>query len=184
MHIAWGNACLKRIQCLILVCLSVFGSVCYAELKLHEVKAAYLFQISKFVSWPETVTSSSDAFHLCQLGQDVYHGVLEKMQGRSVFNKPIQVRQVMDLLEAQGCHLLVISAPHRIHRADLMAWLATHSTLIVADGANHLGLAMVAFVVEEQRVRLHINLELVERANLSLAANLLEVASYIHRGHD
>jgi len=154
----------------------------YGELKPHQVKAAYLYQISKFVFWPEELKKNADAFHLCQLGPDSYEGMLQKMQGRKVFKKPIIVRQVTNLQQASSCHLLVISDPTGIESKDLTAWLNTNPVLTVVDGNEHVSKGMVAFVIEQQRVRLHINLGLAERAKLSFAANLLEVASHIYRG--
>lgn len=154
----------------------------YGELKPHQVKAAYLYQISKFVFWPEELKQSADAFHLCQLGPDSYAGMLQKMQGRKVFKKPIKVRQVSSLETASNCHLLVISDPGSLKNKDLSVWLNTHPVLTVVDGNEHASKGMVAFVIEQQRVRLHINLGLAEQAKLSFAANLLEVASHIYRG--
>ena len=164
------------------LCVSLLASPSYGELKPHQVKAAYLYQISKFVFWPEELKQSADAFHLCQLGPDSYAGMLQKMQGRKVFKKPIKVRQVTSLEAASNCHLLVISDPASLNNKDLSTWLNTHPVLTVVDGNEHASKGMVAFVIEQQRVRLHINLGLAEQAKLSFAANLLEVASHIYRG--
>lgn len=155
----------------------------YADLKPHQVKAAYLYQISKFVFWPEELRQAEGAFHLCQLGPDHYEGMLQKMQGRTVFKKPIEVRQVSSLAAAENCHLLVISDPARLEGRELNSWLNSHPVLTVVDGNEHASKGMVAFVIEQQRVRLHINLGLAEQAKLSFAANLLEVASHIYRGN-
>lgn len=171
---------------LVIFLISMLGGLAtafgHADLKPHQVKAAYLYQISKFVFWPEELKKNADAFHLCQLGADSYDGMLQKMQGRKVFKKPIKVRQVSSLEMASTCHLLVISDPEKLKKKQLTDWLDTHSVLTVVDGNEHASKGMVAFVIEQQRVRLHINLGLAEQAKLSFAANLLEVASHIYRG--
>jgi hypothetical protein len=152
-----------------------------AELKTHEIKAAYLYQISKFVFWPEE-RKQVDAFRVCQLGPDRYEGTLQKMKGRTVFNKPVLVENIQALKQAVGCHLLIISSPDKINNKTLHKWLLNNHVLTVVDGAANTDVGMVAFVLESQRVRLHINLNLAEHSGLAFAANLLEVASHIERG--
>ena len=154
----------------------------HADLQPYQVKAAYLYQISKFVFWPEALKKSATSFQVCQLGPDQFHGLLEKMTGRKVFDQPIRVRQVKNLNEASRCQVLVISNPGAITSKQLRTWLHSHPVLTVVDGNQFAEKGMVTFVIEQQRIRLHINLGLAEEANLSFAANLLEVASHIYRG--
>lgn len=160
---------------------SLQATVVHAELKTHQIKAAYLYQISKFVFWPEA-RKQADAFRVCQLGQDRYEGTLQKMKGRTVFNKPVLIEDVSNLDQASDCHLLIISSPQKMNNQKLRDWLASHQVLTVVDGASNTDIGMVAFVLENQRVRLHINLNLAEHSGLAFAANLLEVASHIERG--
>jgi hypothetical protein len=161
---------------------SLQALVARAELKTHQIKAAYLYQISKFVFWSEE-RKQADAFSVCQLGPDLYQGTLQKMQGRTVFNKPIQVLNVETLEQAGECHLLILSSPNKIKIKQLRLWLADNQVLTVVDGAKNGHIGMVAFVLENQRVRLHINLNLAEHSGLAFAANLLEVASHIERSN-
>lgn len=157
------------------------SSSAFSELNTNQIKSAYLFQISKFVFWPEE-RKQFDNFNLCLLGPDTYQGNLQKMVGRTVFNKPVKFRAVNSLDDAQQCHLLVLSSAERIKTSELTAWLKQHPVLTIADGAQSIDKAMVVFVLEEQRVRLHINIDLARLAGLSFAANLLEVASKIKKG--
>lgn len=151
-----------------------------AELKTHQIKAAYLYQISKFVFWPDH-RKQVDAFQVCQLGPDLYEGTLQKMTGRTVFKKPVQIINISTLTEASACHLLILSSPNKVDAKKLRLWLADNQVLTIADGANNGDIGMVAFVLEDQRVRLHINLNLAKHSGLAFAANLLEVASHIER---
>ncbi len=170
-------------RCLIPFCaaliLSAAAGVCHADLKTHQIKAAYLYQISKFVFWPEQ-SKQADNFKVCQLGPDRYEGTLKNMNGRTVFSKPVIIASITSLDQAQACHLLILSDPKKIKLSVLKEWLAKHSVLTVVDGEHNWGMGMVAFVLEKQRVRLHINLNLAQHSGLTFAANLLEVASFIH----
>ncbi len=174
----WRHICVIFI---VTGCLAGGSVSAFSELNTNQIKSAYLFQISKFVFWPEE-RKQFDHFNLCLLGPDSYQGNLQKMQGRTVFNKAIKFQRVQTLADAQKCHLLVLSSPARINPLELSAWLRTHPVLTVADGAQNIDKAMVVFVLEDQRVRLHINIDLARIAGLSFAANLLEVASKIKKG--
>jgi hypothetical protein len=182
LHMAkgWHRKWIISLIFVLIACLQALTA--RAELKTHQIKAAYLYQISKFVFWPEE-RKKADAFSVCQLGPDLYQGTLEKMQGRTVFNKPIQVLNIQSLDQAAQCHLLILSSPNKIETKKLRLWLADHHVLTVVDGAKNGDLGMVAFVLENQRVRLHINLNLAEHSGLAFAANLLEVASHIERSN-
>lgn len=157
------------------------SSNAFSELNTSQIKSAYLFQISKFVFWPEE-RKQLEHFNLCLLGSDTYQGNLQKMVGRTVFNRPVRLQSVAKLSQAQSCHLLLLSAPSLIDGAELKAWLKQNPVLTVADGAQSIEKAMVVFVLENQRVRLHINVDLARDSGLSFAANLLEVASKIKKG--
>lgn len=176
----WHQKWLMSLMIVLFACLQ--ATSVHAELKTHQIKAAYLYQISKFVFWPEA-RKLVDAFQVCQLGKDRYEGTLQKMKGRTVFNKTVSIEAIETLDQASGCHLLIISSPKDVNQKTLKDWLAINQVLTVVDGAAHSDIGMVAFVLEDQRVRLHINLNLAEHSGLAFAANLLEVASHIERGN-
>ncbi len=155
------------------------ASVCQAELKTHQIKAAYLYQISKFVFWPDS-RKQVDHFQVCQLGPDNYGGTLQKMVGRTVFSKPVTIKTITSLKQAHQCHLLILSDPKKIHSKSLRKLVSEHSVLTVVDGDSYKEIGMVAFVLEKKRVRLHINLALAKLSGITFAANLLEVASEIY----
>jgi len=177
----WQQRWVMPYMAVLLMCCQTY--VCHAELKTHQIKAAYLYQISKFVFWPEE-RKQVDHFQVCQMGRDSYAGNLNKISGRSVFNKPVIIRSVDSLSNAQDCHLLVLSDPTKIPLKELRTWLSQNSVLTVVDGEEYWERGMVTFVLEKQRVRLHINLSLAKTSGLTFAANLLEVASEIHGGNN
>lgn len=167
--------------CIVTGWLAGGSSAAFSELNTNQIKSAYLYQISKFVFWPEE-RKLFDHFNLCLIGSDTYQGNLQKMIGRTVFNKPVQIQNIPSLAEAGQCHLLLLSSPKLVSTSELQSWLKQHPVLTIADGAENIDKAMVVFALEEQRVRLHINVDLARSSGLSFAANLLEVASKIQAG--
>ncbi|EAT13013.1 YfiR family protein [Bermanella marisrubri] len=166
-----------------LVLMLVLASASYGDLKEDQVKAAYLYQISKFVFWPPSL-DETQTFTVCQLGPDSYSGNLSKLNGRSVADKPIKVIQISSLDQVTNCQLLILSEPERVSAKELEGKLKQTPILTVVDGQQNHQKGMVVFVIEDQRVRLHINLNLAKQARLTFAANLLEVATHIYRGSE
>ena len=162
-------------------CLTFLSSNAFSELNTYQIKSAYLYQISKFVFWPEE-QKQADAFNLCVLGPDTYGGNLQKMEGRTVFNKPVRVQPIKSLKKSDSCHLIVLTQPKKMDAKSLHAWLKDNPTLVVSDGEDYIDKAMVVFVLENNRVRLHINMDLAKHSGITFAANLLEVASRVKTG--
>lgn len=162
-------------------CLTFGSSSAFSELNTYQIKSAYLYQISKFVFWPDKQKQYAN-FNLCVLGPDTYGGNLQKMEDRTVFNKPVKVRNVSSLSNASNCHLLLLTNPTAVSEHELRVWLQKKGVLTITDGEKNIDKAMVVFVLENQRVRLHINIELAKHTGVSFAANLLEVASKVKKG--
>ena len=176
-----GRSCHIWLAIVVTGCLTFGSSHAFSELNTYQIKSAYLYQISKFVFWPEQ-SKQTDFFNLCILGPDTYGGNLQKMEGRTVFGKPVKLHKVTNLKQAETCHLLVLTDPAVVSQDSLSTWLKSHSVLTVADDAINIDKAMVVFVIENQRVRLHINVDLAKISGVSFAANLLEVASRVKSG--
>lgn len=178
MALGWHKPLRPLWRFIVAMLLSAFSFA--TELPSNQIKAAYLYQISKFVFWPDEM-KAQPSFNVCQFGADTFEGSLSKMQGRQVFSKPITLKTVSTFQQSVDCHLLILSHPAKIKLKELRQWLQKNPVLTVVNGADFIQLGMVAFVQEQQRIRLHINLNLAQEAQLSFAANLLEVASKIYR---
>ncbi len=54
----------------------------------YKVKAGYLYNFTKFVTWPE---SKSPTFNLCLLGSDPFGDAIDPIEEKSAFARPIKV---------------------------------------------------------------------------------------------
>src|SRR5690606_41272470 len=67
--------------------LALFTSLAAAENPLKaKVKAAYLFNLTKFVDWPDL---PADALHICVIGSDAIGGLLRELRDRRVKDLPL-----------------------------------------------------------------------------------------------
>ncbi len=146
----------------------------------YEVTAAYLFNFSKFVEWPQgTFAEATDPIAICVLGESPLEPLLdEAVKGKRVSGREIVVRKTASLSKTSGCHILFLapSEPERLD--DALARLADRPVLTVsdADSVADRG-AVIGLTLENRRVRFEVNMAAAGRAGLKLSSQLLKVAA-------
>lgn len=78
----------------------------------YQVKAAFLYNFGKFVSWPDTNFDRPDApLVIGVLGGNPFHDDLKNMiVDKTINGHPVIFRMVTALAGAKNCHILFISA--------------------------------------------------------------------------
>lgn len=71
----------------LLIALSV--GVARAEENLeYKIKAAYLYNFTKFITWPAIPDAS---FNICLVGGDPFQDLLDSLEAKTVQDKPIRI---------------------------------------------------------------------------------------------
>jgi hypothetical protein len=145
----------------------------------YEVKAAYLYNIVNFVTWPpDAFAGATDPLHVCVVGTDPFGRLLDRaIEGGTANQRPIVVDRVADAANVTACHLIFLPGANtdRIDRAVRAA--AQRPVLTVGEAPDFLRRGgMIAFVVDGGRVRLDINLPTASSRGLTLSSRLLQVA--------
>lgn len=71
------------------------------------VKAGYLFNFMKFVSWPQAAVSPQ--FIVCVLGSNPFGSVIETLNGREIRSSVIRVVTDVPLEQTKYCHVVFVS---------------------------------------------------------------------------
>jgi len=145
----------------------------------YQVKAAYLFNFSRFVSWPSGPSSAvSRPFSICVLGRDPFGPILDAtVAGERIGGRNVVVRRISQPAQAVDCRVLFISSSEDSRLKDILAALDKFTVLTVSDipGFNEHG-GMIEFVLQGDRVRFAVNLDSASEARLTFSSNLLKVA--------
>src|SRR5688572_28523633 len=73
----------------------------------YRVKAAFLYNFTKFVQWPSVATDGAKTFALCIAGMNPFGDVLEStIAGDAAAGRPLLARVVST--STSGCHILFI----------------------------------------------------------------------------
>jgi len=149
----------------------------------YAVKAAFLFNFTKFVEWPEKAFNGPQApMVIGIIGDDPFGDSLtrivagQKAQGRAILI--VKYRRGDDLRRSQ---ILFISASERLRNAEILASLQDASVLTVSDidGFAEAGGTM-QFVMQENRVHFVVNLDAATQSKLRVSAKLLALARVIN----
>jgi hypothetical protein len=156
----------------------------------YRIKAAYLLNFTKFVEWPSSAfPDPASPFSICLFGRDPFGRALDDVAGgETVDGHNLVVRRVRELPDSQPCHMVFIASPEPETGnpvADLQPILERlgPGVLTVGEGDEFLtGGGMVAFVLDDGRVRFDIDQNASAKAGLQVSSKLLRVARTVQNG--
>lgn len=145
------------------------------------VEAAFLFNLAKFVSWPESAFGDSHSpLVLGVFDPERYAAASETIAGRTVGGRVLEVRQIAATEEAFAVHLLFIGASEAPRLDSLLAAVAMRPILTVGaiDGFAARG-GMVELFKQERKIRFGVQKAAVRKAGLSISSEVLRLASFV-----
>lgn len=149
----------------------------------YEVKAAYIFNFTKFITWPNDTFDNSNAPYVLGIyGNDPFGSIIKKIIGTresngrkwivKYYNRPEQIRQ---------CHILFITDIQNSELNRLIKYLDEKPILSIGDEVQnfcqHGG--MINFTPKNAAKRFEINHKVAQNANLSISAKLLMLSKII-----
>jgi hypothetical protein len=148
------------------------------------VKAAFLYNFTKFVEWPSSAfAAASSPFVVCAYADERFRRKLEEiLQGEQVRGRPITVAALTGE-DARGCHLLYFSKDESARQARILPGLRQAPVLSVGEGRPFLEQGgLIAFVLENDRVRFALSKRGADAAGLTISSQLLRVARQFDGG--
>jgi hypothetical protein len=148
----------------------------------HVVKAAFLYNFTRFVEWPAAPVDCTTApLNIAVLGQDPFGPALDRtVAGRRVGSQPIRVQRLRRAAEIEPCTLLFVTAAESERLAEVLGALRGRPVLVVGEspGFARRGGA-IGFHVDGKRVRFETNRQAAAAAGLTLSSRLLALASAV-----
>ena len=148
----------------------------------YKVKAGYLYNFTKFITWPE---DESETFNLCIVGEDPFGDLIDPIEQRTAFGRPIKLFRFNNLNKEQHCNILFVSASIKDNNMlkSMLAIQETNKSLTVGESKEFAALGgMIGFVNRQGNIKLQINLKMLQQSDLKISAKLLEVAELVGEG--
>lgn len=160
----------------------LFFSNVSADSSGYKVKAAYLYQFTKFAQWPVGFFKHKDApIRICVLGRNPFGEILNNFSTKKSQDRPITIEFLSSLEQASFCHLVFISQSEEKRLTQILKHLKHVPVLTVSDmdDFSRRG-GMIGFVPKQRKVGIEINVQSSKIANIKLSSKLLKVAIVIH----
>lgn len=147
----------------------------------YRIKAAYLYNLGKFIIWPNESDMPKDApITLCVYGYNPFERYLDKLQERQIRGRSIAVRYLGEHDAIDNCQLLFISQLNTSRPKLLSAPPPYPPILTVSDDQDFLNQGgHVSLVTANNNVQLDINLTRAKQTGFNVSASLLEIAHRI-----
>lgn len=176
-RMAWGWLSL-------LFCLGLIGLTerqVQAQPTEHQLKAAVLGNLAKFVEWPEGGTNESIAIGI--LGHDPFESDLETvLKNVKVKGKGFTFKRSENVADLIGCQIIFLSGRESDRIRELLQRVRTLPILTVGEEAEFTDRGgTVSLNTEDRKVQLSINLEATDRAGLTVNPQLIRLAKVVKR---
>jgi hypothetical protein len=146
------------------------------------IKAAYLYNFALFVEWPADAFASQHApLTIGIVGTDPFDVALDRtIQDKRVNGRPVVIKRLQWHQDLRQSHILFVGASEEARMPEIAARLQGQPILLVGetpDFARHVG--TIGFAIDDNKVKLEVNLEAAKRARLNISAKLLKVARIV-----
>ena len=170
----------------LLILTFVINANAAAESKVDEydLKAVYLYNFSKFISWPdESFTHTESTFNICIQGRMPSKSIISQLAKRKTQGRTLRIWQVDKIASTESCHILYFRNGHPNEIVPALSDLHQKPILKVGDfsGFAESGGVVEFFVSDNDKLKLIINLDQATADGIEISAQLLEIASVVHR---
>lgn len=147
----------------------------------YQVKAAFLYNFSRFVAWPQSL---GDTFKLCVIGENPFGDLLDSLTGKSVRESILVIEEHKRFDTAHECHIAYISKSYEGRLAEVLTALREMPILTVSDIESFTARGgIIQLRLLDNRVRFDINTVAASDAGLSISSKLLSLATIVKTEH-
>ena len=147
----------------------------------YSLKAAFIYNFSKFVEWPESAFRGRREFCIASLGRSPLDRELAELVGRSVQGRSIVFRKLNSPEDAAQCQVLFISRSEQARLESIQEALRDLPVLTVAEGDDFCKRGgMLSLQRENGKIVFEVNFRETQRSRLKANSQLLKLARKIH----
>jgi len=177
---------IKRIKGLLFIaCTTTLSCNSYAESTAisetadeYAVKAAYIYNILRFVSWPDSSPlANTKSLNICLFKEDPFDQYLEPISKKSISKKQIKLKTIMQPSDASSCHLVFFEDNEQLEMfKDTNTPFNPSDSILLGDDIDFVkNGGLFSFYIEDNKVRLGASRTAIANTHLHISSLLLEV---------
>jgi hypothetical protein len=143
------------------------------------VKAAYVYNFTKFVSWPaQSPFARAPAFTIGVMGEDSLADAIEAtVRDRRADGRPFLVRRFRTAEDVEPCNLLYVGGAWSGSLHQLLEELRGWPVLTVSDAGGFASRGgMIGLFIEDNRFRFEVSIDAALAADLQVSSKLLRLS--------
>jgi len=151
--------------------------------KEYQLKAAFLYNFTKFVEWPSRCfANATSPITISILGDNPFAEELETaVRGRRVNGRPVVVKVIDSIAQADDAQVLFVAAKNEARLGGTLGALQQTGVLTVGESRQFAAMGgIITFTLQTDKVRFQINQPASEQAGLRINAQLLKLATVVH----
>ena len=146
----------------------------------YEVKAVFIYNLAKFIEWPDKSLDNSSTLTVYILGDDPFGKDLDAIRDKLIKGRRFVVKQIDSPDDLKNANILFISSSEKERLRDILKSISGLPILTVGDTKSFAQRGvMVNFYLENSQIRFEINLEAANLAGLKISSNLLRMGTII-----
>ena len=147
----------------------------------YEVKAALLYNFTRFVEWPRAI--DSQFFTICILGDDPFRSALDRLtRGKVAHGHPIQVRRAKDGAETKQCQVVFVSAAEGSKAEGLIEATRGSPVFTVGESQDFVRIGGMIFLsMERNQISVVIHKAVTDSEGFKISAKLMTLAKIYTR---
>ena len=149
----------------------------------YKLKAAFLYNFTRFVEWPENAFSSTTSPVIIGIiGEDPFGAFIDELvSNEKIGNRSIIIRRFKGVTDIANCHILYICYQQTEKIAAVLSTASNKGILTIADAPPFTRMGgMVQFYTDKNKIRMQINNGAAKRAGLNISTKLLSVAKVVN----
>lgn len=163
-----------------LIAFLLAGPILHAEISMaeYQVKALFLCNFVKYVSWPGDATGP---IVIAIVGQDNFNNSLTRaVQGKTFNGRGIVIKHLSANDDPAGCSILFVSSSEDSRLDDILRKAAALPILTVGENESFVQKGgIINFTLKEDKIHLQISLKAAQKVKLQISSKLLSVADTV-----
>lgn len=152
-----------------------------------ELKAAYLYNFTRFIEWPkDSFKSENDRIEVAIYENESFARVLSTLlKDKKAHGRSFKVKNISSVSEAKTAHVLFIPKEKSRQAAELLEALQATPVLTVGESPQFLqqgGVINLRF--QDNQLRFEINAGAAEKAKLQVSSQLMRLGTNVKKAGD
>jgi hypothetical protein len=176
----------RIVRWLVLGLLITAGTTVFAQsVEEYDVKAAFLYNFTKFIEWPPSNPISGD-FIIGIFGDDPFGRVIDdQTRGKTVNGHEIQIRRLKEPGDAKHCQIVFVTSTDKKKNQELLDATNSSPVLTVGETKDFLDQGgVIGFAMNDNHVGVIVNNTAAVAKGFKVSAKLLSLAKIYGKGRE